>query len=263
MATPVRQPFDRAVHEGRVLDIARELLRELGSYHAIEGVRGSAQLDRDLGLGSLERVELVVRLDREFGAMLPDRVAAEANTLEDLIVALSAISDSGTLERPDIALDRPEGEPRAQGESDFAALASAETWQDVLRYRARNGSDRAHLLLWEDDEKVERFSFKELHDGAQAVADELARRGITRGDAVALMLPTCRDFFLTFAGVWLAGAVPVPIYPPVRADRIAEYAERQSAILRNANAKLLVTFREASACARTSCGRACRRSPKS
>ncbi len=40
--------------------------------------------------------------------------------------------------------------------------------------------------------------------------------------------------------------MPVPIYPPTRADRIEEYAERQSAILRNANARLLVTFREAS-----------------
>jgi len=38
--------------------------------------------------------------------------------------------------------------------------------------------------------------------------------------------------------------------PPVRADRIAEYAGRQSAILRNAEAKLLVTFREAAAVAK-------------
>jgi len=249
MATPVRQPFDRATDEARVLNIARGLVRELGSYHAADSVRGSAHLDRDLGLGSLERVELVVRLDREFGAHLPDRVVAEANTLDDLIAALSAmsaISGAASVESSDIAFARPAEEQLRERESDAAALASAETWQDVLRYRARCGGERAHLILWEDDEKAEHFSFKELHDGAQAVADELARRGITRGDAVALMLPTCRDFFLTFAGVWLVGAVPVPIYPPARADRIEEYAERQSAILRNANARLLVTFREAS-----------------
>jgi 1-acyl-sn-glycerol-3-phosphate acyltransferase len=59
------------------------------------------------------------------------------------------------------------------------------------------------------------------------------------------MLPTSRDFFLTFAGTLLAGATPVPIYPPFRADRIGEYAERQSAILTNAGARLLITFREA------------------
>src|SRR6202035_630830 len=93
-------------------------------------------------------------------------------------------------------------------------------------------------------------SFGELYTGAQAAAGELERRGIRPGDAVALMLPTCREFFLTFAGVLLAGGVPVPIYPPVRADRIAEYAERQSAILRNAEARLLVTFREAASVAK-------------
>ena len=64
------------------------------------------------------------------------------------------------------------------------------------------------------------------------------------------MLPTSRDFFLIFAGTLLAGATPAPIYPPFRADRIAEYAERQSAILANAGARLLVTFREAEQVAR-------------
>ena len=64
------------------------------------------------------------------------------------------------------------------------------------------------------------------------------------------MLPTSRDFFLAFAGTLLAGATPVPIYPPFRADRIAEYAERQSAILANAGARLLVTFREAASVAK-------------
>ncbi len=86
--------------------------------------------------------------------------------------------------------------------------------------------------------------------GAERVAADLAKRGIGHGDRVALMLPTSRDFFLIFAGVLLAGATPVPIYPPFRADRIAEYAERQAAILANAGARLLVTFKEAAAVAR-------------
>ena len=37
----------------------------------------SSQLDRDLGLGSLERVELLTRLEAAFGTRLPDRVASE------------------------------------------------------------------------------------------------------------------------------------------------------------------------------------------
>jgi len=50
-------------------------------------------------------------------------------------------------------------------------------------------------------------------------------------------------FFVSYAGILLAGAIPVPIYPPFRADRIEEYAARQSAILNNAEVCLLLTFR--------------------
>src|SRR5271155_3619654 len=64
------------------------------------------------------------------------------------------------------------------------------------------------------------------------------------------MLPTCAEFFYTFAGILLAGGIPVPIYPPFRADRIAEYATRQAAILRNAETRFLITFRQAEGLAR-------------
>ncbi len=78
-----------------------------------------------------------------------------------------------------------------------------------------------------------------------------------------IMLPTSREFFLTFAGTLLAGATPVPIYPPFRADRIEEYAERQSAILANAGARLLVTFREAAQRGKAAQAAACLRSKAS
>ena len=52
-------------------------------------------------------------------------------------------------------------------------------------------------------------------------------------------------FFPAFLGTLIAGAVPVPIYPPFRPDQIEEYARRQRAILRNAGARVLVTFAEA------------------
>jgi len=64
------------------------------------------------------------------------------------------------------------------------------------------------------------------------------------------MLPTSRAFFVSYAGILLAGAIPVPIYPPFRADRIEEYAARQSAILSNAEVCLLLTFRRAEAVAK-------------
>jgi fatty-acyl-CoA synthase len=245
VATSSRQ-LDRVSLEAQIFEIARGLLAELGSLRAMDAVHRSAHLERDLGLGSLERVELFIRLERAFGARLPERAVAEADTLDDVIAVLAEALGAAAVSPHEPWRAPLPAEPLfPRGEGPAAAPASAETWQEVLRYRALADAERPHLILWEAAGEPQSVSFGELHTGAQAVAAALVRLGITRGDSVALMLPTCREFFLTFAGVLLAGGVPVPIYPPVRADRIAEYAERQSAILRNADARLLVTFREA------------------
>lgn len=47
----------------RVLDVIRGLLTELRSTEALASLSPQAHLDRDLGLGSLERVELLARLE--------------------------------------------------------------------------------------------------------------------------------------------------------------------------------------------------------
>ena len=61
------------------------------------------------------------------------------------------------------------------------------------------------------------------------------------GDTVAIMLPTGRAYFVTFLGVLLAGAVPVPIYPPARPSQLPDHLRRHIGILANAGAVLLVT----------------------
>src|SRR5271170_4442245 len=74
----------------QALASVRQLLVELGSARGMEELvaRGTkAHLERELGLGSLERVELMLRLGDACGVRLPDRVVAEAETVQDLIDA--------------------------------------------------------------------------------------------------------------------------------------------------------------------------------
>ena len=61
------------------------------------------------------------------------------------------------------------------------------------------------------------------------------------GDRVALVLPTGPDFVACFFGVFCAGAVPVPLYPPVRLGKLDEYHRRTAAMLRAADSALVVT----------------------
>src|SRR5271170_2440708 len=84
--------IDRTAAVGtQTLETLRRLLTELGGARGLGelAARGpAAHLERELGLGSLERVELMLRLGDACGVRLPDRVVAEAETVQDLIDAL-------------------------------------------------------------------------------------------------------------------------------------------------------------------------------
>src|SRR5882724_11635310 len=236
------------------MEEVRGLLHELGSHGALPMLNGGSQLDRELGLGSLERVELLARLETAFEIRLPDRVASEANTPDDLARAiLNAPGANAEDAETGSALRASVTTQKLHREAPNAGVFSAETLIDVLRHRAVHDAERAHLLITEDTDGIERsatLTFGELYAAGQRCAAELGRRGVPAGGRVALMLPTSRAFFVSYAGILLAGAIPVPIYPPFRADRIEEYAARQSAILSNAEVCLLLTFRRAEAVAK-------------
>jgi fatty-acyl-CoA synthase len=249
--------FDRkAIIETEALGTVRQLLTELGGSRGLEelAARGSqAHLERELGLGSLERVELMLRLGNTCGVRLPDRVVAEADTVQDLIDAILR-ENSSAEGSTSAAIPAPVSSPatRYATRPDVEEqIRKAESLTEIIRLRGRGEPSAAHIVLYEENDEPRTITFGELYERSSAVADELRRRGLEPAQTVAIMLPTCAEFFFTFAGVLLAGGIPVPIYPPFRADRIAEYAERQSNILRNAEAQFLVTWRQAEALART------------
>lgn len=251
MATPTTRLESAEILE-QVLGICRELLAELGNERAAASVEGAAHLDRNLGLGSLERVELLVRLDAAFRVRLPDRAVAEADTPNDLAAAVTSALTGAAPAAPRLSgvAEAALAPARLSGPGSGTGVEHAQTLVDVLRHRARLQAGHPHIFLYGEDDAPATITFGQLYERAEALAHELARRGISAGHTVAIMLPTSAEFFYTFFGVLLAGGIPVPIYPPFRADRIEEYAARQAGILRNAAASLLITFRRAEAVAR-------------
>src|SRR6202521_6076074 len=89
MVSPARQ-FNAVADEERVLEVVRERVAELGQESALRSAGLASHLDRDLGLGSLERVGLLLRLEKSFGTRLDEEVLAGAETVQDLITALCA-----------------------------------------------------------------------------------------------------------------------------------------------------------------------------
>src|SRR6202522_2224809 len=251
----------------QALASVRQLLVELGGARGMEELvaRGTkAHLERELGLGSLERVELMLRLGDACGVRLPDRVVAEADTVQDLVdailrveageagngagargaAAVAAVPNSSASPSAVTSTSAVSSAPATRPDID-EQIRKAETLSEILRLRGRGEPGRSHIQIYEEDDQLRTITFGELYERASVVAADLRRRELEPGQTVAIMLPTCAEFFWTFAGILLAGGIPVPIYPPFRADRIAEYAARQSNILRNAEAQFLVTWRQA------------------
>ncbi len=226
-------PARRVAVETAVLEAVRALLREVGSAQAAESASLRSSLDRDLGLGSLERVELLVRLESALGVRLPESGAQAAETPADWVQTIVA-AQAG----PPANARRPITQPDREAQPPPADSA---TFDEVLRRQAERDPGRVHIHLLDQDWGTD-ISCGELYARACDVASGLAASGLRPGETVGIMLPTCSDFFSSFLGVTLAGGIAVPVYPPTRANQIEEYIRRQSLILRNAGIRFLISF---------------------
>jgi 1-acyl-sn-glycerol-3-phosphate acyltransferase len=247
-----------AADEEALLLLIRELTAEIHPDWDRElSMRSS--LGEEAGLDSLARVELLIRIRKRFRVELADRSALAAETPGDL---LRAIREAGRPSPPDpswTAVTPAEAGERGPAEANGAAEAARAgkpgpieaaprrlpTLVHVLEWHAGRHAGHAHIRLLEDGEKVtESISYGELMTESEHIASAILSRDPGPRPAVGIMLATSRSFFTTFMGTLIAGGVPVPLYPPFRADRIGEHLRRQGGILRNAGCRILVTHQE-------------------
>ncbi|WP_342585883.1 AMP-binding protein [Methylocapsa aurea] len=235
---PDKPSSDSGAGESDLVAIVQALARELHPQRAkFIDVVPSCRLEQDLGIDSLSRTELILRIERAFRVRLPIRVVGEAETVADLLQALQRA-------RPHQGLERAQT-PAAAPLPIVPAAADARTLIEVLDWHVARHPDRLHLTVLQDEATVlDAISYRELALKAGRVAAGLIARDVMAGDRVALMLPTGIEFFTAFFGILYAGAIPVPIYPPMRLSQLEDHLRRQAKILRNAGARILVTVSE-------------------
>ena len=113
-----------------------------------------------------------------------------------------------------------------------------ETLNDMLAAAAQTGVNLVFVNRKEQDLQV---PMARIREQALSIAADLRSRGVRKGDRVALVLPTCPDFVECFFGVLCAGAIPVPLYPPVRLGRLDEYHRKTAAMVQAVDAAMVVT----------------------
>ena len=230
----------RALDARSLLVAMREIVAELHPHLAARAaVTLDSSLDRDLGLDSLSRMELLARLERRFGATIPEAVMANAETARELLPALTA---SDRRERAAVTLRRRAAEPDVGRDSRDAIPLEASTLLEAVDFHAHRHGERVHVELYDSDRGPERITFAALVERAEHIASGLANRGLEPGQAAALMLPTGFDYLAAFLAVQMTGAIPVPIYPPARLSHLEDHVRRHAGILENAAARTLVTF---------------------
>ncbi len=83
--------------------------------------------------------------------------------------------------------------------------------------------------------------WREVHARAERAAAALAAMGVEPGERVAIVLRTEPAFLDAFFGAWLAGAVPVPLYPPVRLGRVEEWVAATGRMIAVSGARVVLS----------------------
>ena len=222
--------MDTEVRSKQVVQVVEKLARELNPHHEPK-VGPTTHLEWDLGLGSIERHELLIRLEKELQGTLPSKAVFEAATVAELL-NLTPGASTDSLRRV-INLVKGEIPPHPAHATDLL---------EALEYQVEHQPDREVLHFLDEGEPVCTWTYPDLMKACQSVAGGLRELGVKSGEKVGLMLPSGPDYLASFYGIMWAGAVPVPLYPPFRMDQLEDYVKRQAAILRLAEVRFLISF---------------------
>jgi len=221
--------------ETQLLGITHQLLSDLHNLRAVRGLTLTADLERQLGIGSIEKAELFHRIEQNFSVQLPEALLSQVDTLQELV---KSIQEANPYIKP-VSLAHF---PKISGSQ--IDPSKANTLAEVLEIYATDESDRPHIFLQNDRGEEKIISYGLLFNTAKKIAGGLQKSGLKPDQTVAIMLPTGEEFFYAFFGILIAGGIPVPIYPPFRAKKLEEYVQRESKILTNAQTHTLISFHE-------------------
>lgn len=225
-----------------LLELIRQLSVELHGDLDVRKIGPESSLDKDAGIDSLARIELLLRIEKTFGKTLPEELAIGAETVADLARALDTTPET----RPGKRIILSEKSLARSDESVGEIPDTVETLVEVLQWHVEKHPEKIHIHLYNAGcEKTVPITYLDLFTGARRVSAGLRSRGVLPGDRVGIMLPTSEEYLHTFFGILISGAIPVPIYPPGRIAQIEEHLRRQLGILENAKAKLLISLPDA------------------
>ena len=116
-----------------------------------------------------------------------------------------------------------------------ALIPKHDTLQSALEAASQGGSGLTFVDIKERESFV---SYREFHTRARRAAAFFVNLGIRPGDRIALIQSTSPEFVDSIFGSMLAGAIPVPLYPPLRLGKLDDYHAATARMLSITGARL-------------------------
>ena len=120
-------------------------------------------------------------------------------------------------------------------------MSLTDTLVTRLEHAAEIGTETDGIRVLDRHERGELRTWAQIRDDVAAMAGGLKARGLSSGDRVAVILPTCPEFIDIYFGAAWIGASAVALYPPVRLGRLDEYYTRTIRMIQRSGAKMIVT----------------------
>ena len=122
-----------------------------------------------------------------------------------------------------------------------SAKENPETLLESFKWRLKKDADTLAFVWYEEGERVsDSVTFQQLWDRATVVSAFLQKKGCTGRNVVLLYPIEGLDYIVGFYGCVLAGAVPVPTYPP-DPTQIHRTMKRFAGILEDCQCAALIT----------------------
>src|SRR3954469_9552825 len=119
---------------------------------------------------------------------------------------------------------------RGETETDNEQDNDRKNIRALLESRAESFPDK-HFLFSEADGR--RFTYAEFDAAVNRAARMLAARGISKGDAVSLLMPNCAEYVIAYFACFKLGALAGPINSLLKTEEIAY-------VIANSEAKALL-----------------------
>jgi acetyl-CoA synthetase len=137
----------------------------------------------------------------------------------------------------DLLLDAREDHAKASAQFRYPDVGDRFNWAIDWFDAIARGNDRPALTIVEEDESASSVTFDEMARVSDQAASWLASKGVSRGDAVILMLGNQVELWQAMLGVMKLGAVIMPTTTAVGPGDLVDRMERGGAraVITNAN----------------------------